>query len=50
MKIAPTNFDCACGHPPRDHVNGSGRCDGECYDPEYGIFACLCHAYEGGDE
>jgi hypothetical protein len=33
---------CECGHPDTDHKLGVGRCAGDCYDPEYGVFKCMC--------
>ena len=33
---------CSCGHPAADH---QPRCTGQCTDPIYGIYRCLCHAY-----
>lgn len=48
--IAAMNYDCVCGHKPVDHGGKYGRCEGQCYDPEYGTFACLCFAYEKGDQ
>ena len=50
MRIAPTSHECTCGHQPGDHSGKYGRCEGECFDPEYGRFGCLCFAYEKGDE
>ena len=37
---------CLCGHPGDEHQDYAGRCGGECVDPEYGVLACLCHAFE----
>ena len=35
---------CRCGHHADDHQD---RCAGECYDPDYGTYKCLCPAYVG---
>jgi hypothetical protein len=37
---------CECGHPEENHCHGIGRCDGESYDPEYGVFKCMCPALQ----
>lgn len=39
------NTDCACGHPPEDHQHQTGRCTGQCTDPHYGRYACVCPYY-----
>lgn len=33
---------CSCGHDADEHTDRTGRCEGDCYDPEYGRFNCLC--------
>ena len=33
---------CACGHDADEHQFRTGRCEGKCFDPEYGQFNCLC--------
>ncbi len=40
------NHLCQCGHLPDEHFMDRGRCGGECFDPDYGTFACLCYGYE----
>lgn len=37
---------CECGHLGSDHDNLIGRCSGDCFDPEYGTFRCLCPMYQ----
>jgi len=32
--------ECVCGHDRHDT-----RCQGESFDPYYGVFACLCPTY-----
>ena len=34
--------ECQCGHDTDEHRDKLGRCDGQCHDPEYGQFSCLC--------
>lgn len=36
---------CACGHPADEHQNGGGRCTGQCVDPRYGRYGCVCPYY-----
>lgn len=50
MRIAKTNYACTCGHSPAEHSGQYGRCTGHSFDSEYGIFLCLCFAYEKADE
>lgn len=40
------NHLCTCGHLPSDHEADRGRCEGQCFDSDYGTFSCLCHLYE----
>jgi len=43
---------CVCGHPDSSHFENAGRCNGQCYDPDYGMWNCLCYAFddENSDE
>ena len=34
--------ECQCGHDTETHHDNLGRCEGQCHDPEYGQFSCLC--------
>lgn len=35
-----------CEHSADQHQMGWGRCDQECFDPEYGMFLCVCYHFE----
>jgi len=37
--------ECVCGHGPELH-DDLKRCGGECFDGEYGLFACVCPIYQ----
>ena len=37
---------CVCGHPDSSHFEGGGRCNGKCIDPDYGMWNCLCYAFD----
>ena len=37
---------CTCGHLPDQHSLDQGRCAGEAFDPDYGVYQCLCYGYE----
>ena len=38
---------CMCGHDSHEHQNGGGRCQGQCIDPRYGQYRCVCPYYTG---
>ena len=42
--------ECECGHKGSEHEGLVGRCGGECVDPEYGVFLCMCHTYKHEDD
>ena len=37
--------ECQCGHGTDTHHEQLGRCEGQCYDADYGTFRCLCPYY-----
>lgn len=38
-------MNCTCGHDDTEHLDSAGRCEGQCYDSDYGTYKCLCFAY-----
>lgn len=41
------NHLCTCGHTAEDHNLSWGRCSGTSYDPDYGLWQCVCYAFDG---